>query len=75
VFDSGRGGVIFSTATGSDVDAIAQVQAQVRQRLLCLFVRRGLLPDDDAADGVMGAWRRVFGRPLGAHRGRWPLRA
>lgn len=40
--------VVFHAATGLDANAIAQVQALVRQRLLRVFVRRGLLPSDDA---------------------------
>jgi hypothetical protein len=48
VFDSPAvGGVIFSAATGLE-NAVAQVQVQVRQRLLCVFVRCGVLPDDEA---------------------------
>jgi hypothetical protein len=35
-------------ASSGDADAIAQVQAQVRWRLLRSFVWRGLLPSDDA---------------------------
>jgi GTP cyclohydrolase III len=43
VFDAAAAGaVIFHAATGLDATAIAQVQAQVRQRLLHVFVRRGL---------------------------------
>ena len=42
------GGIIFTAATGLDATAIAHVQAQVRRRLLRGFVRRGLLPADDA---------------------------
>ena len=58
VFDSAAaGGVIFTAATGLDANAIAQVQAQVRRRLLRVFVRRGLLPRDDAFRAVMGQWR------------------
>jgi hypothetical protein len=55
VFDAAAaGGVIFTAATGVEATAIAQVQAQVRQRLLRVFVRRGLLPRDDAR--AMGQW-------------------
>jgi len=47
MFDSAAaGGVIFSAATGLEDNAIARVQA--RRRLLRAFVRRGVLPDDDA---------------------------
>lgn len=48
------GGVIFRAATGLDANAIAQVQEQVRRRLLRTFVRRGLLTGDDAR--AMGQW-------------------
>ena len=49
VFDSAAaGGVVFHPATGLDATAIAQVQARLRQRLLRVFVRRGLLPGADA---------------------------
>ena len=48
------GGVVFHAATGLDAQAIAAVQAKVRRRLLCSFVRRGLLAGDDARD--MAQW-------------------
>jgi len=49
VFDSATtGGVIFRAATELDANAIADVQACVRRWLLRVFVRRGLLPRDDA---------------------------
>ncbi len=55
VFDAATtGGIIFTVATGVDANAIAKVQAQVRRRLLRVFVRRGLLPRDDAR--AMGPW-------------------
>jgi hypothetical protein len=55
VFDAAAaGGVVFHATTGIDANAIAQVQAQVRRRLLHVFVRRGLLPGDDAR--AMGQW-------------------
>jgi hypothetical protein len=55
VFDAATtGGIIFTAATGVDANAIAQVQAQVRRRLLRVFVRRGLLPRDDAR--ATGQW-------------------
>jgi hypothetical protein len=53
------GGVVFHAATGIEANAAAQVQAQVRQRLLRVFVRRGLLPDDDAR--AMGQWQHGGG--------------
>ena len=72
VFESAlAGGVIFGAATGLDATAIAEVQAQVRRRLLRLFVRRGLLPADDAL--AMAQWERGAGllrRCGGAYRGR-----
>ena len=40
-------GVDFHAATGLDAYAIAQVQAQVRQRILSAFVRRGLIDKGD----------------------------
>jgi len=55
VFDAtATGGVVFNAATGLEANAMAQVQAQVRRRLLCVFVRRGLLPAEDAQ--AMGQW-------------------
>jgi hypothetical protein len=48
------GGVIFHAATGLDANAIAAVQECVRRRLSRAFVRRGLLPDDEAQ--AMGQW-------------------
>jgi hypothetical protein len=55
VFDTATtGGIIFTAATGLDANAIADVQAGVRRRLLRLFARRGLLPSDDAR--AMAQW-------------------
>jgi hypothetical protein len=48
VFDAAAGGVVFHAATGPDAAAITQVQAQVRRRPLRVFVRRSLLPSDEA---------------------------
>jgi hypothetical protein len=48
------GGVVFHAATGIDADAIAAVKERVRRRSLRVFVRRGLLPGDDAQ--AMGHW-------------------
>jgi hypothetical protein len=59
VFEPAAGGVVFHAATGLDATAITQVQAQVRRRLLRVFVRRGLLPGDDAQ--AMGQWRHGGG--------------
>ena len=53
------GGIIFTAATGVDANAIADVQAGVRRRLLRVFVRRGLLPRDDAR--AMGQWQHGGG--------------
>jgi len=59
VFDRAAGGVVFHAATGLDATAIAAVQAQVRRRLLRAFVRRGLLPGDDAQ--AMAQWEHGGG--------------
>lgn len=60
VFDAAAAGeVIFHAATGLDATAIAEVQAQVRRRLLRLFVRRGLLPADGAL--AMAQWEHGGG--------------
>ena len=60
VFDAAAaGGVIFHAATGLDANAIAEVQACVRRRLLRVFVRRGLLPGDDAR--AMAQWEHGGG--------------
>jgi hypothetical protein len=51
VFESAAArGVIFRVATGLDKNAVAQVQATVRPRLLRTCVRRGLLAANDARD-------------------------
>jgi hypothetical protein len=59
VFDAAAGGVVFHAATGLDATAITQVQAQVRRRMLRVFVRRRLLPGDDAQ--AMGQWAHGVG--------------
>jgi hypothetical protein len=60
LFDAAAaGGVVFHAATGIDANAIAEVQARVRRRLLRVFVRRGLLPGDDAQ--AMGQWEHGGG--------------
>jgi hypothetical protein len=60
VFDAAAaGGVIFHAVTVLDATAFAEVQAQVRRRLLRLFVRRGLLPADDAL--AMAQWEHGGG--------------
>jgi len=41
-------GVVFRAATGLDATAITQVHVQARRRMLRVFVRRRLLPGDDA---------------------------
>jgi hypothetical protein len=54
------GGVVFRAATGLDANnTIATVQACVRRQLLRVFVRRGLLPRDDAQ--AMGQWQHGGG--------------
>jgi hypothetical protein len=47
-------GVVFHAATGIDANAIADVQACVRRRLLPVFARHGPLPGDDVR--TMGQW-------------------
>jgi hypothetical protein len=65
VFDSAAtGGVIFTAATGLDANAIADVQACVRRRLLRVFVRRGLLSDDYAR--AMAQWQHGGGFSVNA---------
>ncbi len=60
VFDAtNAGGVVFHAAAGLDEPAIADVQARVRRRLLRVFVRRGLLPGDDAQ--AMAQWQHGGG--------------
>ena len=60
VFDTAAAGaIIFHAATALDPHAIAAVATQVRQRLLRLFVRRGLLPGDDAR--AMAQWEHGGG--------------
>ena len=60
VFDATpTGGVIFRAAAELDANTIADVQAGVRRRLLRVFVRRGLLPRDDAR--AMGQWQHGGG--------------
>lgn len=59
-----RSGVDFHAATGLDADAIASVQAQVRQRTLRAFVRRGLIDKSDA-DEMMG-WEHGGGFSMDA---------
>jgi len=57
-------GVDFHAATGLDTAAIAQVQAQARQRILRAFVRRGLIDKSDR-DEMMG-WEHGGGFSLDA---------
>jgi hypothetical protein len=60
VFDAAiKGGNVFHAAIGIDANAIAQVPAGVRRRLLFSFVQRGLLPDDDARS--MAQWQHGGG--------------
>ena len=56
--------VDFHAATNLDTAAIVQVQAQVRQRILRAFVRRGLIGKDDR-DEMMG-WEHGGGFSLDA---------
>jgi len=51
--------VVFHAATGVDANTIASVQAGMRRRLLRVFVRRGLLPRDDAQ--AMAQWQHGGG--------------
>ena len=59
VFDSAAGGVVFHAATGLEATAITQVQAQVRLRMLRVFVRCSLLPGDDVQ--ALGQWEHGGG--------------
>ena len=59
VFDSAASGVIFHAATGIDANAIADVPARVRRRLLRVFVRRSLVPGDAAH--AMAEWKHGGG--------------
>jgi hypothetical protein len=52
-------GVVFRAATGRDANTIATVQAGGRRRLLRVFMRRGLLPRDDAQ--AMAQWEHGGG--------------
>ncbi len=45
--------MVFHAATGLDTRAVADLQARVRQRILCALVRGGLIEEDDAD---MGGW-------------------
>ncbi len=51
--------VTFHAATGLEAHAIAQLPQSVRRRLLRVFVRRGLLPADDAQ--AMARWEHGGG--------------
>jgi hypothetical protein len=57
-------GVDFHAATNLDTAAIAQVQAQVRQRILRAFVRRGLIGKSDRAE--MMRWEHGGGFSMDA---------
>ena len=52
-------GIIFTAATGVDANAITQVQTLARRRMPRTFVRRGLLPRDDA--WAMEQWQHGGG--------------
>jgi hypothetical protein len=65
--------VVFHAAAGFDASAVAQVQQCVRRRLLRRFVRRGVLPADDAQaiispDRVYGFDRASQGKTSSEHR-------
>jgi hypothetical protein len=72
VFDTAAAGaIVFNAASGIDANAIVWVQAQVRRRPLRVFVRRDLLPGDDArATGQWERGRKFSAGRLGARRGR-----
>jgi hypothetical protein len=57
-------GVNFHAATNLDTAAIAQVQTQIRQRILRAFVRRGLIDKGDRAE--MMCWEHGGGFSLEA---------
>ncbi len=60
VFDAtAAGGIVFHAAIGLGAPAVAAVQSCVRRRLLRSFVRRGLLPGDDAR--AMAQWEHGGG--------------
>jgi hypothetical protein len=60
VFESApTGEIMFTAATWLDANAIADVQARVRRRLLSVVVRRGRPPGDDAR--AMGRWQHGGG--------------
>ncbi len=65
VFEAdGAGGARFHQARDVGPEAIADIQAQVRRRLLRAAVRRGLLEPEDAQ--AMGAWDHAGGFSLDA---------
>ena len=43
-------GIVFHPASGIDATAVAQVQADLRRRILCAFVGRGLIEKADAKE-------------------------
>ena len=59
-----KSGVDFHAATELDTAAIAKVQAQVRQRILRTFVRRGLIDKGDRDE--MLSWEHGGGFSLDA---------
>ncbi len=63
VFSAGEGALRFDQAIISR-EAIAKVQAEVRQRVLRLFKRRALLSPEDV--DTMRQWRHEGGFPLNA---------
>ena len=60
----GAGGVRFHEAGGIGPATIAEIQAQVRRRLLSVLARRGVLEREDAA--AMGRWDHAGGFSLDA---------
>ena len=65
VFDAdGEGSVRFHEARGSGPETIAEIQAQVRRRLLSVLARRGVLEREDAE--AMGSWDHGGGFSLDA---------
>ena len=65
VFDAAvGGGVVFHPVTALETQAIAEVQAKVRQRLLRVMTRRGLL--EPAQAQTMAAWEHGGGFSIDA---------
>jgi len=56
---AGAGGARFHEARGVSLETIAEIQAQVRRRLLRAAARGGLIEREDAL--AMGAWEHAGG--------------